>query len=71
MVNRNYNASNLTNEELIYRLMYNAEYYDTYWNSEKLELMKEDTSAILWEAAKRLDQIFWRESSEYLLKFHE
>ena len=61
MVNRNYNASNLTNEELIYRLMSNAEYYDTYWNSEKLELMKEDTSAILWEAAKRLDQIFWRE----------
>lgn len=62
MVNRNYNASNLTNEELIYRLMSNAEYYDRYWNLEKLELMKEDTSAILWEAAKRLDQIFWRES---------
>ena len=61
MINRNYNASTLTNEELIYRLMAHAEYYDTYWNLEKLELMKEDTSAILWEAAKRLDQVFWKE----------
>lgn len=60
MINRNYNASNLTNEELIHRLMAHAEYYDTYWNLEKLELMKEDTSAILWEAAKRLDQVFWK-----------
>ncbi len=60
MTDRNYNASNLTNEELIHRLMAHAEYYDTYWDLEKLELMKEDTFAILWEAAKRLDQVFWK-----------
>ena len=46
MTDRNYNASNLTNEELIHRLMAHAEYYDTF--------------AILWEAAKRLDQVFWK-----------
>lgn len=60
MTNKNYNASNLTNEELIYRLMAHAEYYDKYWDLEKLELMKEDTSAILWEAVKRLNQVFWK-----------
>lgn len=54
MTDKNYDASKLTNEELIHRLMVHAEYYDTYWDLEKLELMKEDTSAILWEAAKRL-----------------
>jgi len=59
MTDRNYDASKLTNEELINRLKAHAMYYDEYWDLEKLELVKEDTAAILFEAANRLEQ-FWK-----------
>jgi len=59
MTNRNYDASKLTNEELINRLKSHSMYYDEYWDLEKLELVKEDTAAILFEAANRLEQ-FWK-----------
>lgn len=59
MTDRNYDASKLTNEELINRLKSHSMYYDEYWDLEKLELVKEDTAAILFEAANRLEQ-FWK-----------
>ena len=59
MTNKNYDASKLTNEELINRLKSHSMYYDEYWDLEKLELVKEDTAAILFEAANRLEQ-FWK-----------
>ena len=59
MTDRNCDASKLTNEELINKLKSHSMYYDEYWDLEKLELVKEDTAAILFEAANRLEQ-FWK-----------
>jgi hypothetical protein len=59
MTDRNYNASKLTNEELINKLKSHSQYYNKYWDLERLELVKEDTAAILLEAANRLEQ-FWK-----------
>ena len=59
MTDRNCNASKLTNEELINKLKTHSMYYDEYWDLEKLALVKEDTAAILLEAANRLEQ-FWK-----------
>ncbi len=59
MTDRNCDASKLTNEELINKLKSHSMYYDEYWDLEKLALVKEDTAAILLEAANRLEQ-FWK-----------
>ncbi len=59
MTNKSYNASKLTNEELINKLKSHSIYYNEYWDLEKLALVKEDTAAILLEAANRLEQ-FWK-----------
>lgn len=55
MNDRNYNASNLTHEQLINRLKALAAYYDEYYDLEKLNLVTADTAAVLYEAAKRLN----------------
>lgn len=56
MIDCNFNVSNFTNEELINRLKHLADFYWTYWDLEKLELLESDTAAVLYEAAKRLEK---------------
>ena len=56
MVDNNIDVSHFTYEQLIKRLKQLAQYYQEYWDLEKLELVQADTAAVLYEAAKRLER---------------
>jgi len=64
MIDCNFNVSNFTNEELINRLKYLADFYWEYWDLEKLELLEADTAAVLYEAAKRLEKFYSLNTNE-------